>query len=122
MTLKVLALACAFAGVCSAQEMRPWTCSGNDRWACDMGAGCKAAGPSPITVKFDFNKPAYERCDASGCDVYTPQILTSGDYLLLELSGRATFAKIGPTGSFTEVVSLGSFVAITYGFCQMDSP
>jgi hypothetical protein len=95
-----------------------WVCAGQDRYGCDMGTGCKAAAPSGVQVKFDFEAKTYQRCDTAGCDEYVPVISTSGQFLNLELPGRATFAKVGPNGSFTEVVSLGTVVMITYGYCR----
>jgi hypothetical protein len=107
-------------GSAHAETMPLYSCTGSDKWACEMGSGCKSIGASTITARFDFSKPAYARCDNKGCDTYTPVVTSSGEFLVIELSGRGTFAKIGPNGSFTEVTSLATIVAVTYGFCKAE--
>lgn len=94
-------------------------CEFIQRFGCDNVNGCTASS-LPITtwVEFDQSGNTYSRCDRAGCDVYKPFVTHSGVFLNIEMPGRAAFAKIGPDGSFTEVVSLGASVMVTYGQCR----
>lgn len=94
-------------------------CEGDQRYGCDDTNGC-AGSPLAITTwaEFNFDDNSYRRCDRAGCDDYAPVVTRSGEFLNIELPGRASFAKIGPDGSFSEVVTLGTQVMITYGQCR----
>lgn len=102
-----------------AAKIPTYVCEGVQRFGCDDTNGCLASS-LPITtwVEFDYSGNTYSRCDQAGCDVYTPVVSSSGEFLNIELPGRTAFAKIGPDGSFTEVVSLGTLVMVTYGRCR----
>lgn len=76
-------------------------------------------------AKFEGTAPGkarYSRCDRHGCDAYEADTYNSGDFLLIELPGRTTFAKVGPDGSWTEVVSLGHEVILARGQCMIEQP
>jgi hypothetical protein len=59
----------------------------------------------------------YSRCDQQGCERYDANTYKSGVFLIVELPGRATFAKVGPEGAWTEVVSIGNDVIVAQGHC-----
>ncbi|WP_374322049.1 hypothetical protein [Brevundimonas sp.] len=115
-----LALILAVAALQASPSASPtFICEGAQRFACDDVNGC-IDSPLPITTwaEFDFSGNAYRRCDRTSCDDYTPVVTRSGEFLNIELPGRASFAKIGPDASFTEVITLGTQVMITYGRCR----
>jgi hypothetical protein len=60
----------------------------------------------------------YTRCYQKGCDEYDMKLVRSGEYALIEVSGRGMLAKINTAGSFMEVVTLMDQALISYGTCK----
>lgn len=101
-----------------AQSSASWTCREGQRWTCNSIGGCDWFESSEMTLEFDLAEPRYSRCDAAGCDDYTPVVTQSGFYTNIELTGRAAFTRINMEGVFVEVVTLGDQVLIMRGLCQ----
>ena len=99
-------------------------CNASEKQHCSPGQGCQK-GVVAVFAKFEATAPGkarYSRCDRNGCDTYEADTFGSGAFLLIELPGRATFAKVGPDGSWTEVVSLGHEVMLAHGQCAIALP
>jgi hypothetical protein len=110
------------AGAAEAQQDFPvYVCSRDAITTCERGRGCAESDPTGIFVRFDFNENTYQRCEASDCDSYPMVVSSSGEFLNLELPGRATFARVGPIGEFMEVISLGMVAVVAYGTCRPES-
>ena len=92
-------------------------CQFSEKVQCDRGTPCKALKPS-VSVKINFAAKQYSRCDKAGCDNYNAVISQSGAYKIIEIPGRAMFAKIGPNGISTEVVSIMNSVLVSQGVCK----
>ena len=89
-----------------------------ERSVCEPGRGCKNAELAPMQAKVDLAAQSYERCDAKGCDQYEARVSRSGDFTNIDLPGRAAFARIGPDGLFSEVITLTLMVVVSYGRCR----
>lgn len=101
-----------------------FVCNASKKQHCSPGHGCQK-GVVTVSAKFEATGPGkarYSRCDRTGCDTYEADTYTSGTFLLIELPGRATFAKVGPDGAWTEVVSLGHELILAHGQCAIESP
>lgn len=119
----IAALGCAAALTSTAVKAAPsaieFVCHPAEKHLCSAGHGCKA---SVVTVFAKFSsagpgRATYSRCDRHGCDRHEANTYQSGAFLNIELPGRATFAKVGPNGEWTEVVSLGNDVIVAQGKC-----
>jgi hypothetical protein len=109
-----------FAGPATASE---FVCNAAEKQLCSPGKGCQA-GIVTVYSTFEATAPGkarYSRCDRNGCDEFEANTYNSGVFLLIELPGRAVFAKVGPDGSWTEVVSLGHELIVTHGRCAIET-
>lgn len=79
--------------------------------------GCSKS-PLGVWSLVDQSSGTYARCDRNGCDTYPAKFTSSGEFLSVEVPGRAMLARIGPTNSFLEVVTLGLGAYITHGTCS----
>ena len=111
------AIALFAAAVPAAASAEPMVCQWQQKQQCEPGSACRALDASKMFVRVDPASGAYERCDSKGCDAYTASVTKSGVYTIIDLTGRGMFAKFGPGGSATEVVSLGRAVLISHGLC-----
>lgn len=101
-----------------------FVCNASEKQLCSPGQGCQK-GPVTVFAKFEATAPGkarYSRCDRNGCDTFEADTHSSGAFLLIEIPGRGTFAKVGPDGSWTEVVSLGHEVILAHGRCAIERP
>ena len=108
-------------GAASPGAAQEFTCHPAEKHLCSPGKGCQRSVIS-VFAKFSATRPGranYSRCDQRGCDQYDASTYSSGVFLIIELPGKATFAKIGPDGAWTEVVSLGNDVIIAQGRCAV---
>jgi hypothetical protein len=71
-----------------------------------------------VRLSIDLTAHRYSRCDSAGCDGYDAKVTQSGAFTIVEVPGRAMFAKIGPEGKATEVVSLMNSVLVSQGACR----
>lgn len=108
-------------GLASPSAAVEFTCHPAEKHLCSPGEGCRK-GVVTVFAKFSATRPGradYSRCDQLGCDQYEADTYSSGEFLILELPGRASFAKVGPDGAWTEVVSLGNDVIVAQGRCAV---
>jgi hypothetical protein len=92
-------------------------CSFTTKVQCDPIGPCKVLKPG-VKLTIDLTAKRYSRCDKAGCDTYDAVVTSSGLYTLIEVPGHAMFAKIGPKGQSTEVVSLMNSVLVSQGICR----
>ena len=111
----VLAFALTIAPV--SVQAESLVCRWQQKQQCEPGSACGALDATKMFVRVDPASGTYERCDSRGCDAYTASFTKSGAYTIIDLPGRGMFAKMGPGGSATEVVSLGHSVLISQGRC-----
>jgi hypothetical protein len=108
MTFGVLTSATAIAA-----EM---TCSIDKKHHCEAAAGCQQID-NPISVRIDFARKTYSRCDATGCDRYDVQIWQSGAYYNIGLPGA--LAKVSSDDrSFVEVLTSALQTYVSFGKCD----
>src|SRR5262249_25525019 len=107
-----------------AATLIPWaayaneiTCEIHEAYACQPKAGCIKHVSGSIN-RVDPDRKKYIRCDQKGCDEYDMKLVRSGEYALIEVSGRGMLAKINTAGSFMEVVTLMDQALISYGTCK----
>ena len=107
-----------------AATLIPWaayanelTCEIHEAYTCRPKAGC-IKHVSGATNRIDSDRKKYTRCDQKGCDEYDMKLVRSGEYALIEVSGRGMLAKINTAGSFMEVVTLMDQALISYGTCK----
>jgi hypothetical protein len=101
-----------------------FVCNASEKQHCSPGRGCQK-GVVTVYAKFAATGPGkarYSRCDRTGCETYEADTYNSGVFVLIELPGRASFAKVGPDGAWTEVVSLGQEVILAHGRCAIEAP
>lgn len=99
-----------------------FTCYPAEKHLCRIGQGCQARGVA-VFAKFSpvaAGRASYSRCDQRGCDRYDAATYQSGKYLIIELPGKATFAKVAPDGAWTEAASIGNDVIVAQGRCLID--
>lgn len=102
------------------------SCIPSEKYVCQMGASCVGGTPAvvgPIAARANLDTGngelgSYERCDKSGCDKYQALVSGAKAFTHFELPGQGAFSKVGPGGSWVEVVSLTTTVIITYGYCS----
>lgn len=109
----------ALAQAASAAE---FTCYPAEKHLCSPGRGCQT-GVVSVFARFSPTAPGrarYSRCDRRGCDQHEATTYQSGEHLIIELPGKATFAKVAPDGAWTEVVSIGNDIIIAQGRCAIE--
>ncbi|WP_343546607.1 hypothetical protein [Sphingobium yanoikuyae] len=97
---------------------KPLQCNWVEKNQCDAGKGCRKISAGTISVSLDTKTKEYKRCDRNGCDTYQANVHVSGAFTIFDLAGRGVFAKVGPNGQSSEVVSLGNSILISHGFCR----
>jgi hypothetical protein len=109
------ALLCS-ASTSFAQTIR---CDITTKFACGS-AGCQA-NKLGVFNRIDFDSRKFSRCDARGCDDYDAIIQRSGEFILIDVTGRGMFAKLSADGSeFVEVTSLGISILASFGTCSQE--
>lgn len=61
----------------------------------------------------------YSRCDKTGCDTNDAVFGQSGAYRTIEVAGRGLIARIGSSGEFVEIATLGTAVYVSHGQCRV---
>ena len=100
-----------------------WDCKFSQRQVCSP-KGC-VSNQTKTWVYLNPSQNAYWRCEGKyfeNCDRYQALVSESGAYRNFELPGRATFAKVGPNLSVTEVVTLMDTVYVNRGKCIVVPP
>ena len=96
-------------------------CGFDTKYMCAPGQACSAAPADEILIRFEQGPNLYWRCEKSSgqCSQYSVVVSKDGPaaYTNIDITGRGAFAKLGPKGDFTEVVSLGSKTLISFGQC-----
>ena len=94
------------------------TCTITEKMQCAQGQGCQPA-ENTIVVRIDMERQIYSRCDAKGCDDREAQFSKSGEFINIAMHGTGMLAKLNFDGSsFTEVVTLGTTVLLSFGSCR----
>jgi hypothetical protein len=92
-------------------------CNFASKVQCDPIGPCRVLKPA-VRLTIDLAAKRYSRCDRAGCDTFNAVVTPSGAYTLIEVPGHAMFAKIGPKGKSTEVVSLMNSILVSQGTCR----
>ena len=93
-------------------------CTVTEKLQCSQGYGCQSV-KNKIVVRIDMERQIYSRCDAKGCDEYQPKFTVSGKFINIAVPANGLLAKLTADGSsFTEVVTLGAVVLLSFGFCS----
>jgi len=104
-----------------AQTPSPLVCTPTEKHACSMGAACVDTVPGGW-INIDAVARTYERCGPPGpCDRYDATFTVSGQTVNVEIPGRAAFLKLMPGGGYAEVVSAGTVIVVSYGYCRPQS-
>jgi hypothetical protein len=113
-----LALIATFGVLTSATAIAAeMTCSIGTKHHCEAAAGCQQID-NTISVRIDFDRKNYSRCDANGCDRYDVQIWQSGPYYNIGLPGA--LAKVSSDDrSFVEVLTSALQTFISFGKCDV---
>lgn len=87
--------------------------------------GCSEIQPVVFVLLGGKSQNAtYSRCDSSGCDTYEAMIGDSGDYKNIQpVEPRGFLSKMSYNTidkKFTEIVTLGIGVDVSYGYCLYD--
>jgi hypothetical protein len=111
----VILAALIFFARATSCEAAVLTCIVNQKVQCQAGVECLSLKPT-ITVKIDWDYNTYSHCDANGCDDYHMNPTQSGEYIVVDVPGRGTFAKLkNAGGDFVEVVSIAGQVLVNFG-------
>ena len=100
-----------------------WHCTFTEKIQCAARRECEPM-PSSFNAVLNSTAGTYSRC-LRGFDICTSAEarFTSGDgFLIAEVSGNATFAKLANDLTVTEVTTLGSTVLISRGRCAQARP
>jgi len=82
---------------------------------------CKQA-KSEILINLDTERNTYQRGDSKGIDTYDMNMYKSGNFVIAEVTGRASL-KIDIVNSmnFVEVVQLGLTTYNNFGKCKLNT-
>lgn len=92
-------------------------CEITKKFQCGFDGGCLPLSPKVWNI-VDKDRGTFARCDSSGCDTYQARFFQSGNFLLIEVTGRGLFAKISESMGFLESASLGLGVLVSHGQCR----
>lgn len=112
-----LGLAAASCAAGSSANAKIVTCAWTSKQQCGAEQPCRS-GAASITTTINLQSGAYRRCDTKGCDRYDGVVRRSGSFVVVDLPGRGSFAKIADDGSAIEVASLGTSLLIYSGRCK----
>jgi hypothetical protein len=93
-------------------------CAATERFVCNVGIGCQPGAVGTSWVNVMPATKEYERCDQKGCDRFQAVFTPVGAFVNVEIPGRAAFAKLGPNGFFSEVVTAATMTILSYGKCS----
>ena len=92
-------------------------CEIASKFSC-TSAGCATTKPSVFNI-IDLELGKFSRCDANGCDEYSANVSRSGAYIIVDVPGRGTMAKLSADGTeYVEVATLGTTVLVSFGACR----
>lgn len=98
-----------------------YRCDATRKYYCVANEGCKQI-PATTFARMNMQNRMYSRCDRNGCDDYSAAMSVSGQFLMIDVSGRGLTAKISlDCSAFHETVSLGHEVYISFGPCKSDA-
>jgi len=93
-------------------------CTPNTAYVC-TNIKCTIITPT-ITIKIDFDKSLYKRCDIKGCDSYSASIVPSGIYTSLTFLGKPLLFRVLNDGSqFSETAFAGVNQYSNFGSCKV---
>jgi hypothetical protein len=111
----IIAFAALLPSLASPAIAQPMRCNMATTDACGA-RGC--ARRAPVTwVEWDEAANSYRRCDAKGCDTYTPNVRRSGEITNISMPQNAMLARLFPGGGFLEIVTLVDVALISRGQC-----
>jgi hypothetical protein len=97
---------------------KPITCLIASKFSCDAGGGCKPLQPGIWNV-IDLEKQTYSRCDIRGCDSFDVRVTRSGEFIVIDASGRGMVAKLASNfSSFLEIATIGTSAVNSFGSCE----
>jgi hypothetical protein len=100
-----------------AARAEPMRCEIASKFSCSP-AGCTTNKPSVFNI-IDIELGKFSRCDANGCDEYSANFSRSGAYIIVDVPGRGTMAKLSADGTeYVEVATLGTTVLVSFGACR----
>ena len=84
-------------------------------------SGCKQI-KSEIFVNLDTERNTYQRGDSKGIDTYDMNVYKSGNFVIAEVTGRASLKiDIANGMNFVEVVQLGLTTYNNFGKCKLNT-
>ena len=84
-------------------------------------SGCKQI-KSEIFVNLDTERNTYQRGDSKGIDTYDMNMYKSGNFVIAEVTGRASLKIDIVNGmNFVEVVQLGLTTYNNFGKCKLNT-
>ena len=84
-------------------------------------AECKQT-KSEIFVNLDTERNTYQRGDSKGIDTYDMNMYKSGNFVIAEVTGRASLKiDIANSMNFVEVVQLGLTTYNNFGKCKLNT-
>ncbi len=99
----------------SAQQMR---CEITSKFAC-LPSGCVPEKLGMYNL-IDLERRTISRCDRKGCDKYAANVTRLGMFIVVDVPGRGTFAKLSIDGSqYVEIATLGTGVLVSFGACSL---
>jgi hypothetical protein len=102
-----------------------YVCRADTTAVCGPNGCTTSVARSDAEIRIDLNSGWYQRCDSRGCDSYEAEIYPSGIYIIAELPGRATFAKLETpldvrdvnSMRYIEVATAGVTAFLHHGVC-----
>ena len=77
---------------------------------------------SEIFVNLDTERNTYQRGDSKGIDTYDMNMYKSGNFVIVEVTGRASLKiDIANNMNFVEVVQLGLTTYNNFGKCKLNT-
>ena len=115
--LRAIVLAAAFAIVVGPAFAEPVRYTIDTKYYCTPDEAC-ISWQTTVWNLIDRETGTYSRCDQQGCDTYTATFVLSGDFTVIEIPGRSILAKLSVLDVFTEIVTLGNDVYLSFGSCS----
>jgi hypothetical protein len=93
----------------------PMVCSISEKHHCQAGFTCQWM-ENNVSVRIEFDRKTYSRCDANGCDSFKAQFSQADGFHHINLAN--VLAKVSQADStFVEIAAFGNKTHVSFGKC-----
>jgi hypothetical protein len=93
----------------------PMVCSVTEKHHCQAGSTCQWM-ENNVSVRIDFDRRSYSRCDANGCDSFNAQFSQADGFHHINLANVLAKASLADS-TFVEIAAFGLKTYVSFGKC-----